>query len=287
MNGVSEMRRHRVVIAVILLLASVVALRGKDEKLKAEDVLSRHLASIGSPEALAAARSRTMGGPAIVVFRLGGHGELRGKCGFVSEQGKLRLGFTFNSLDYPGEQLAFDGNRLTTSFLRPGQRSALAGFIYVHDTMIREGLLGGTMTTAWPLLNLEQRKAKLNYSGQKKIEGRPVHEMKYRPNKGAGDVQFSLYFDAETFRHVGSQYRLVQPASMQTNINESSGQRDVVYQITERFDDFKPVDGLTLPHSYKLTYTLEGPATILQDWTATIDEVTHNSPIEPKLFYIE
>lgn len=283
------MKKHwvGVVSVLVLLFVSVLVLRGKDEKLKPEELVARHLASIGSPEAIAAARSRTMSGPGVVNFRLGGHGELRGKCGIVSEQGKLRLGFAFASLDYPGEQLAFDGSHLTTGWVRPGQRSSLAGFVYVHDALLREGLLGGTMTTAWPLLNLEQRKAKVNYAGQKKVDGRQVHELKYRPNKGAGDVQFSLYFDAETFRHVGSQYRLVQPASMQTSINESSGQRDTTYVISERFDDFKPADGLTLPHAYKLVYTMEGPVTVLQDWTATIDQVTHNSPVDPRFFVIE
>ena len=280
------MRHYRVVIAFGLVLLVASSLHAKDEKIKPEELVSRHLASIGTPEALAAARTRTMGGAGVVNFRLGGHGELRGKCGLVSEQGKVRLGFTFNSMDYPGEQLAYDGSHVTTGWQRPGVRSALASFVYVHDVIIREGLLGGAMSTAWPLLNVAQRQPKLNYAGQKKVDGRQVHELKYRPNKGAGDLQISLYFDAETFRHVGTQYRLVQPASMQTSINDSSGQRDTVYVIAERFDDFKQIDGLTLPHAYKLVYTMEGPVTLLQDWVATIDQVTH-APVDAKYFVIE
>ncbi len=274
-------------LALLLLVGSSENVRARDEKIKPEELVARHLASIGTPEAIAAARTRVMGGTAQVNFRLGGHGELRGKAGIVSEQEKIRVGLTFASLDYPGEQLGYDGNQITTGWVRPGQRSPFSEFAYLHDVMLREGLLGGTTTTAWALLKTAQRQPKLNYSGLKKIEGRQVHELKYRAKKGAGDLQISLYFDTETYRHVGSQYRLVQPASMQTSISESSGQRDTIYQIVERFDDFKQVDGLTLPHGYKIVYTMEGPVTVLQDWVATIDQVTHNTPVDPKFFVVE
>jgi hypothetical protein len=153
--------------------------------------------------------------------------------------------------------------------------------------MLREGLLGGTMTTAWALLNTLQRQPKLNYSGQKKVDGRQVHELKYRAKRGAGDLQISLYFDAGTFRHVGSQYKLVQPANMQTNINESSGQRDTLYLVSERFDDFRQVAGLTLPHTYKLVYTMEGPVTVLQDWVINLEQVVDNNPVDSKYFVVE
>ncbi len=273
-------------LALLLCAGSSDNLRAKDDKIKPEELVARHLASIGTPEAIAAVRTRVMGGTAQVNFRLGGHGELRGKSGILSDQGKVRIGMTFPSLDYPGEQLGYDGSHVTTGWVRPGQRSTFSQFVYLHDMMLREGLLGGATTTAWALLNTAQRQPKLSYSGLKKLEGRQVHEVKYRA-KGAGDLQIALFFDAETYRHVGSQYRLVQPASMQTSISESSGQRDTIYLVVERFDDFKQVDGLTLPHAYKVAYTLEGPVTVLQDWAVTIDQVTHNTPVDAKYFAVE
>ena len=120
-----------------------------------------------------------------------------------------------------------------------------------------------------------------------KDDGRQVHELKYRAKRGASDLQISLYFDAETFRHVGSQYKLVQPANMQTNINESSGQRDTLYLVSERFDDFRQVAGLTLPHAYKLVYTMEGSVTVLQDWVVNLEQVIDNNPVDSKYFVVE
>lgn len=61
----------------------------------------------------------------------------------------------------------------------------------MQDTVIREGLLGGVLTTAWPLLNVDQRKAKLNFDGLKKIDGQEVYDLRYHPHKNT-DLELSL-----------------------------------------------------------------------------------------------
>jgi hypothetical protein len=73
---------------------------------------------------------------------------------------------------------------------------------------------------------------------------------------------------------------------MATEITESPYQRDSVYKILEQFEDFREVDGLTLPHTYKLTFSVEGEPTILQDWVVSIDEVRHNTTVEPNTFIV-
>jgi len=42
----------------------------------------------------------------------------------------------------------------------------------VENVPLREGLLGGVLSAAWPLLRLAQQNPKLEYRGLKKMEGR-------------------------------------------------------------------------------------------------------------------
>jgi len=172
--------------------------------------------------------------------------------------------------------------------VRPGQRSPLSNFVYTYDVILKEGFLGGTLSTAWPLLDLTVRQGKLDYTGLKKVEGKQLHEVKYKAKKGAGDLQVSLYFDAESFRHVRTQYRLVMPASMGRRPEESSAQRDTIFTVVEQFDDFKEVDGLTLPHACRLDLTIEGQsATVMTDWNISAAQIVHNQQIDPKFFIVQ
>ena len=99
-------------------------------------------------------------------------------------------------------------------------------------------------------------------------------------------MQVLLYFDPETFRHTASIYKLARTANMATDITESPYQRDSYYKILEQFEDFRQVDGLTLPHTYRITFSVEGEPTIVQDWDIWIDEVRHNTPLQPDTFVV-
>jgi hypothetical protein len=287
-NGGSTMQKPALWSAAVgLAVICVTYVGAKDAKLKPEELVEKHVASIGEPAARSGVQSRLVSGTSTAVFRLGGHGNLQGKNNILSEGHKIRIGMIFPALEYPGEQLAFDGEKVTVGQVRPGERSSLSAFVYQYDGLLKEGLLGGAMTTAWALLEFAERKPRLNYSGLKKLEGLELHELKYRPRKGIGDLQISLYFEPESFRHVRTQYRLVQPAWMASTPAESSGQRDTLYTLVEQFGDFKEVDSLTLPHSYKLVLTIEGQRnTILSEWNIAAEQVSHNQQIDPKYFRI-
>ncbi len=271
-----------------LLVISVAPLNAKDEKMKPEELVAKHLASIGAPEALAAVRNRAVIGSAQAIFRLPSPGQISGKGNLISEGRQTRISMSFPSVDYPGEQMVFDGNKVFVDQLRPGQRSNLSAFVYTYDMLLKEGLLGGTMTTAWALLDVPARQPKLNYTGLKKVDGKQVHELKYRAKKGAGDIQVSLYFEPETFRHVSSQFRLTQPASMGRTPNESAAQKDTVYTLVETYGDFKTVDSLTLPHTYKLVFTIEGQsATVFAEYSIAAAEVLQNQTLDTKTFVVQ
>ena len=284
----SKSRTSSLFFLLTLLAFPAALLNAKDEKMKAEELVAKHLASIGTPEALAAVRNRTVTGSAQAIFRLPHQGQIGGKCDILSEGRQTRITMAFPSVEYPGEQLVFDGERVSVGQLHPGQRSNLSAFVYTHDVLMKEGLMGGVMTTAWALLDLTGRQPKLNYTGLKKVEGKQVHELKYRARKGAGDVLVSLYFDPETFRHVSSQFRLIQPAGMGRTPSESAEQKDTIYTLVETYGDFKAVDSLTLPHTYKLVLTIEGQgATVLIDYNLAATGILDNQTLDTKTFVVQ
>jgi hypothetical protein len=280
----------KLICALSLLIPgfSIPGSLAKDAKIKAEDVVARHLASIGTPEARAAIKDRIATGIVRVIFRLGSQGQLPGKCGLISEERKVRLSMNFSTLAYPGEQLAFDGERVTVGEVQPGQRSPFSDFVYTYNVILKEGLLGGTLSTAWPLLDLTGRQPELTYTGLKKVEGKQLHELSYKAKKGGGGLLVYLYFDPESFRHVRTQYRLVRPSSIVGRPEDSASQWDTIYTLVEQFEDFKEVGGLTLPHTYKLNYTVEAQrATFMADWNVTIARIEHDQQIDPKNFSVQ
>jgi len=287
---------RRILPHLLICLAAAAPVGAKDEKIKVEDLIAKHLASIGTREALAAVRSRVTSGTVQLIFRLGNQGQLEGKSNILSEGRMVRIGMNFAARQYAMEQLAYDGEKVTVGQIEPGRRSQFSAFVYQHDVLLKEGLLGGTITTAWSLLDTAGRQPKLSCSGLKKFEGKQLYELKYKARKGQGDLQISLYFEPETFRHVASQYRLSQPPPMTAAPSGTPGMdptgsgrlKDTIYTIVEQFADFKSVDSLTLPHSCKIVFTIEGEnQTYLTEWDIAITQMAHNAQMEPAYFVVQ
>jgi hypothetical protein len=272
-------RRHAFVlfwaINVLSLCLSLPGLLAEDAKTKAEDVIAKHLASIGTPEARANVTSRLVGGTVILATRVGGTGELSGKFNLISEGRKTRLGMNFSPINTSAVQIAFDGNKVGIGQVQPGQRSTLAQFIYENDVIVKEGLMGGALSTGWPLLDPTGRQAKLDYNGLKTIEGKQLHEVKYKAKKGGGDLEVYLYFEPENFRHVRTRYSLLK-----------IGTEKASYYLLEQFDNFASIDGLTLPQTYKLEYSGDSGRIVI-DWDATVAQILQNQEVDPKYFVVQ
>jgi hypothetical protein len=272
-------------IAGLFILSSAPVSRAaqKNEKLKPEELIAKHLDSIGSVEKRKAVKSRTTSGSAQVAFRVGGSGSLNGKANVLSQGNSVRLGFTFPALEYPGEQLAFDGNKVTAGQSSPGNYPPFSGFVYENDMLMKEGLLFGTLSTGWALFDVTSRKPKLDLSGLKKVDGKQLYELKYQSRSTRVNMQAWFYFDPETYRHVRSQFKLEIPASASTRITDSAEM--VRYQIIERFDQFKDVDGLTLPHSHNIEFSVDSPrGGLVTTWAHSIDRIVHDEAIESQIF---
>lgn len=254
------------------------------DKVKAEEIVARHLEALGSAEARRPSRSRIAGGGSLMNLRTGGRGSLSGSALLASQDEKVLLKAEFSSPSYPFERFTFDGQKFNAKQYAPGVRSPLAEFLLSHDTVFSEGLFGGTLSSAWPLLDLSARKAKLEYGGTDKIDGRQAYKLKYMP-RGGSEVRITIFLDAENYQHLRTEYERVIAAPMTSSPSQSASQRESRYKLVEDFRDFRAEGGLTLPHTYKLEYSvfrLNKPLAL--DWTLTLTQFTFDYPIEAKEF---
>jgi len=259
----------------------------QDRKLTPGELVSRHLEAIGSAESRAKVSSRVVSGNSKLVLLIGGAANLDGTAMIVSSGPKFRFGMQFSTPDYTGEDMAFDGSRAATGLLPQGRRSPLSNFLNSQSQPLKEGLMCGVLSTAWPLLRMDQLQPRLEYRGLKKIDQRQLHELSYRARKGGDDLKVLLYFDPETWRHVGSKYSFEIGASIGTR-EVANMNTETYFSVTESFDNFRLVDGLTLPHQYKLKYSAEGKgASVIYDWTLIISRISHSESFDSQLFTIK
>jgi hypothetical protein len=276
------------VIGAMMLLIAGPSPNSAPLKIRCEELVAKHLESIGSAEARAKVKSRAMRGSAGVIFRLGNSGGLSGEGSILSEGRKIRTAMIFGHPSYPGEHHAFDGKSVTVGIVKPSQRSNLSQFLYEHSFLIREGLIGGTLATGWCLLDLEQRKPALNYKGLKEIEGKELHQLEYKARQRESLMRVNLYFQTDTFRHVLSKYVFTIPAQMGRSPAESALLRDRIFSVTEEFDNFQPVDGLSLPHLYRLVFSYEGqPEVFLTEYEIQAGPILHNIELDEQEFRIQ
>jgi len=263
--------------------------------LKPEDIVARHLNSIGSTERRAASKTRVVQGQAEFKIRVGsGGGGLPGTSGLVSDGRKSVLLVKLSNSDYRGEQFVTDGDKVRiASTTANHRRSSLGEFVYSQDQIVSEGLMGGTLTTAWALLNLDTNKPKLSYNGLKKINGGEAYEIGYHSKK-KDDLTIHLYFDKDTYRHVMTTYSVtlasgLAPNSAVTDIIQTAKQKETRYTIEEQFNDFKAAEGLTLPSNYVIHFTqeLQNGTTEVYEWDIAAEQFSNNVGLDPKNFQVK
>ncbi len=256
------------------------------QKLKPEDIVTRHLESIGSAEARAAVKTRIISGTSQVVFRTTPVGQAVGRAVLASDGVKNLIGMSFPSPVYPREELGFNGSSFIAAYSTPGARSSLGSFLMTHDLIFKQGLMGGTLSSAWPLLDLTARGARLEYAGTKKVDNRTLHELKYTPHKGS-DLKISLFFDEQSFQHVRTEYERVIAAPTGDRSYVAGVTRETRYKMVEEFSAFRKEGLLTLPHTYKIQLAIDTPSgTFLADWTISLTQFVFNEPIDPNSFSI-
>ena len=274
-------------LAIILGFAPANSSSSVIEKITPEELVAKHLESIGSSVARNSLKTRVISGTAQVIFHTAPVGQAVGKAVLASEGTKTLLGFSFPTPVYPREHLGFNGNRFMAAFVTPGVRSVLGNFLMANDLVFKQGLMGGTLSSAWPFLDAGGRGAKLEYAGTKKVNDRVLHELKYQP-RGGYDLRITLFFDQETFRHLRTEYERVSAAPTANRAYANVEEREIRNKMVEEFSDFKIEVGLTLPHTYKITLSVDAQAgTFLADWMAQLTQFEFNQRIDPNSFSVQ
>ena len=239
------------------MLLIVVAGFGQDdkkpEKISAEELVSRHLASIGTPDALAAIKSRVLVGEGTLGTVKNYVGSLAGPVQLASDSERHLFVMLFNSNEYPYEKAAYDGKNSSVG-LPNGKRTALSEFLKAKNSILEEGLFGGALSSAWPLLDVKGKKAKIEYAGTVKAADRYLYKLKYSPR---GDtLRVSFFFDPENFRHVLTEYHYTVDTKLGVSSTDIQAQKDY-YTLTETFSDFKRVGDITLPFLYTISIDVQ------------------------------
>lgn len=272
-----------IVCLACLCSISFMSVTAREGNLTVQELITAHLKSIGAPEDIKSLRSRVMSGSALAYFATtkGGSGGFKdGEFVLASEPDKMGIRVAFSSPEYPGEFIAYNGNEVTVSHIAPGQRSPFAEFIHRNDSVLKKGWLGGTLSMAWPLLNLEGNPSGIEYA-QGQIEGHPVHQLISKVK----DMRITMSFDEKSFRHMRTEYRARNDSMIADQMSYApmmTGDINGDWQMTfdhrqllpsimgvarvpdsklllvEKFEDFSKAGDLTLPYRYTIEYSVEG-----------------------------
>ncbi|HXI23091.1 MAG TPA: hypothetical protein VNG71_04380 [Pyrinomonadaceae bacterium] len=277
-----------ILIAFAVLIAATVSGRlehaaSPDDKPKVDDIVAKHLQAIGKDEARAAVRSRVIAGATQATFKSRGVATVQGGAVLASEGPMNIVTMKFDTSQYPYEKIGYNGSKVSAYQVHPGVYSSLGSFVRANPVLLKEGLMGGALSSAWPLNDLASRKPKLEYAGTKKIDSRQTIELRYLPH-GGSDLKISLFFDAETYQHVRTVYSRVISPQMGRTVDDSARMTETRYELVEDFSDFKAETGLTLPHTYKITFNQQGTATQISEWLMTLVQFNFNQSVDAKDF---
>lgn len=281
------MEKFRSIKFFVLAVMFIFTVNSYAQKMTAADVIAKHLDSIGAKELRDQVKNHIVIGETTVNFITQKTPSLVGKIVLVSEGNKNFFGLKFDSTDYPTERFSFDGKDGKVGLVKTGVRSILGNFITANEVIIEDGLLGGTLSSAWSLIDPASKKAKISFDGTKKLNGKEVYVLGYSP-KGGADLNIKMFFDKETFQHVRTEYKRVSSAGIGLTPDQSSQFYETRISLTEEFSDFKPESNITLPHKYRLFYSISGQrGTTEIEWLFDLKEFGFNQNLDPNTFVIE
>lgn len=270
----------------LLSLLLMFALNSPAQKLSTEEIVEKHLASVAPTEMRSKFNSFIAVGDVGVSFVAPKNPSTRGRIVFASSGDKSFVGMNLNAVDYRSEKFVYDGQNVDVEVVRLGSRSTLGNFITSNSALISDGLIGGVLSTRWAMAKFSDRRAKISSGGSKKINGADTFVLRYTPS-GGGSLDINLYFDKSTFRHVRTEYSRISSASIGRTADDSVRQSESRLKLVEDFSDFKDVNGMTLPHSYLITYVISGAhGTTEIKWSSQLLEFAINQPLDDTTFRI-
>lgn len=279
-----------VVTAMMALSAAPAAFA---QKLEAADVIAKHKAAIGTSDSIAAVKNQLIVANAAFTFK-GGANVISGKSLVLSAGDKSLFGMQFASNDYPQDRFGFDGKNVRVGRATPSNRSLVGEFLNNNRDILKEGLFGGTLSSAWPLLRNGAGKARIKYEGTRTIGDMEAIVLSYEPKSGS-EMDIRLFFDPKTFRHIRSEYTVVRNATQGSTVDSSASQGAATFRLVEEFSNFSKMGQLVLPRDYKVTYARSTNQAVLGSnntnreavWTFTVTDVGFNRELEGNAFDID
>jgi len=306
--------KTRILVVAVVFCWCVASPAVHAQKLKPEELVAKHLEALGTAEARAAAKSRLAEGTVLMQVIVGGKADLSGTVEVASAGTDTAVGMEFGHSAYQRERMVCKDGSVEVARVNPSRRSDLGDFLYAKSHVISEGLLGGTLSTAWSLLNTSGRSPKLKYEGLKKVDGRQLHVLSYHPKKRGGEMDIRLYFDPTTFQHVKTVYSFTMSASLgggaagaatQTPGAAPSGDtgspqardespevsaarlQESRYRLEEDFSEFHAVDGVTLPSHWRIRLTTDASTSRVWEWQVQFSKIQNNADVGPSTFTIK
>jgi hypothetical protein len=228
-------------LRIIVFIAGflVVNVSGQDKaKPKPDEIIAKHIASLGTAEAIAAAANRKSEGTAQARRVQSTFTTVMGKSFLASTKDMNLLLMLFEASsndDYKTERIAFDGSKLNIPFVTASSRSAIGSFTFEYPEIVKQGLLGGALFSSWALFDKANKVSKFEYQGKEKIGDLETYKVKLIP-KGGSVLTIKLYFDAQTFRHVRTEYqRTITAGTVTVDEGRATEPR---YKLIEDFSDF-------------------------------------------------
>lgn len=128
----------RLTKTLVLAVMLVFAVNSYAQKMSAEDILAKHLESIGTKENRAQIKNQLVVGD--VQIKIAGNTSIiAGKALIISAGEKNMWGMNLASNEYPQDRFAYNGKDTAVGFARPGAYSDIGRFILSYREMLREG----------------------------------------------------------------------------------------------------------------------------------------------------
>lgn len=276
----------RVVVCCILLSAFFAASAhgAAVQDLTPQQVLAKHYESIAPKAKLGDLKTLFAGGVSEFESRMpivrGG-----GRVVVISDPRNFYFLMSLNSKDYPFEKIGMFGDNVSLPFTTSGNRSTLGAFLLDNSRVLSDSIFGGTMSLRW-INNVASNNSKLKMisAGTKKLDDRNVRMIDVFPGASSGEFKVRLFFDAETFRHVRTEYKRDRPMRGIT-VGRQNEIADARVDVNEEFSDFKSVDGVFLPHYYKVTLISNtGAQTFVNSWGIRVANYFFNQKLADDFF---
>ncbi len=266
--------------AALLAAGAIVPAITVAQKMTPEELVKLHIQGLTAGVVAPPGQPRELKGAVSAMTPARAAGLLPGTFTLSSGATGWRLIMRFDTDRYDGEAFTLEGGKVDIANADPrnGSRSAIGNFLARNLVIVSEGLLGGTLNTRWPLLDVAGRRPRMNYDGLKTLGNRELHRLRYRAKDNQGSLDVELYFDPATYRHVASVYSSSQAQALGGTIESSSQQSDQYYRIEERFGRFEQIGTLTLPKSWSIRFERSGNTANEWKYDMTVQTIEVTEP---------